>query len=116
MEQQNEITSMDKLMAILCQTGGGYGVGCITFPLFILLVLKKDEKPFIHLHAKQALLSQLIISLYCFVFLVLTIIGHWSFLIPLLMGIIAFAGCNLWACIKASEGQEYVYPFLSAFK
>ena len=30
--EEKQVTVLDKILAILCQTGGGYGVGFITFP------------------------------------------------------------------------------------
>ena len=33
--EEKQINISDKILAILCQTGGGYGVGFITFPFFI---------------------------------------------------------------------------------
>ena len=81
-------------------------------PLVVWLV-KRDEHPFIAMHAKEALNFNISVLLYAFVgfILVFVLIG-----IPILIGIgIAWLVLTIVGAVKASNGEAYRYPLTIRF-
>lgn len=81
-------------------------------PLVVWLV-KRDEHPFIAMHAKEALNFNISILIYAFVsfILVFLIIG-----IPMLIAIgIGWLVLTIVAAVKASNGEAYRYPLTIRF-
>jgi uncharacterized protein len=76
-------------------------------PLVVWLI-KRDDHPFIAMHAREALNFNLSVLLYTAVtwVLALALIG-----IPILIGIgIAWLVLTIVAAVKAAQGEEYRYP------
>lgn len=99
-------TQDEKTLALLCHVLTF--VGWFIPPLVIYLV-KKDESRFVAEHAREALNFQISIFIYCMIgiVLILVLVG-----ILLLWAIgIADLVLVIVACIKASEGKMYRYPF-----
>ncbi|MEN6412215.1 MAG: DUF4870 domain-containing protein [Veillonellales bacterium] len=110
-----DITGEQKLCVIIAHLGYLLGgAGFIIAPLVIFL-LKKDD-PFVYDHAKQALVSHLVI---------LVISLSVSFLCILLIGVLLLpALAVIWvglvitsfiASFKALHGELYRYPFIQGF-
>ncbi|MCA1672917.1 MAG: DUF4870 domain-containing protein, partial [Actinobacteria bacterium] len=81
-------------------------------PLVVWLV-KRDEHPFIAMHAKEALNFNISVLIYAFVAFILLflIIG-----IPILIGIgIAWIVLTILGAVKASNGEAYRYPLTIRF-
>ena len=81
-------------------------------PLAVWL-MKRDEHPFVAMHAREALNFNLSVLLYIVVagLLSLLLIG-----IPLLIAVgIAWFVLTIVAAVKASNGEEYHYPFAIRF-
>jgi uncharacterized Tic20 family protein len=75
--------------------------------------MKRDEHPFVAMHAREALNFNLSVLLYIVVagLLSLLLIG-----IPLLIAVgIAWFVLTIVAAVKASNGEEYHYPFAIRF-
>lgn len=96
-------SSEEKTMAVLSH------ILCLVVWLFaplIIYLLKKDESPYVAMHAKEALNFQItlaIISIIC----IITIVGLFFLWI---VGIYATV-LIIVATIKASENKMYRYPF-----
>lgn len=106
-----EISKDDQNLAMLCHllTLSGYIIplGNIIGPLIIFLT-KKDQSPFIRLHAVEALNFQISLTIYAIVSAVLLIVFIGFLLLPAIAIIgIVFA---IIAAISASEGKTYRYP------
>ncbi|MGH8886700.1 MAG: DUF4870 domain-containing protein [Egibacteraceae bacterium] len=81
-------------------------------PLVVWLI-KREEHPFIAMHAREALNFNLSVLLYVFVafLLSLLLVG-----IPILIGIgIAWLVLTIVATVKAANGEEYRYPLTIRF-
>ncbi|MGH8895907.1 MAG: DUF4870 domain-containing protein [Egibacteraceae bacterium] len=81
-------------------------------PLVVWLI-KREEHPFIAMHAREALNFNLSVLLYGFVALLLSllVIG-----LPILIGIaIAWLVLTIVATVKAANGEEYRYPLTIRF-
>jgi uncharacterized protein len=104
--QKIEVSNDAKNMGVLCHLLGFFT--CFFGPLIIWLI-KKDQMPFVDHHGKEALNFQITlaiafvvawISIFCF-------IG--AFLIPIL--VLADLIFCIIACIAASKGEYYKYPW-----
>ena len=106
MEIPGTYTQGDKALAILCHVSLFLGVGFL-LPLIILLV-KKDESPWLGAQAREVLnfhISLVIYGIVCAI-LFLVLIG-----VPLLFALGLFAAiCSIIGAIRASEGVLYHYP------
>ena len=76
-------------------------------PLIIWLI-KRDDDPFVEVHAREALNFQISVLIYAIIsgFLVLLVIGI------LLLGALAIfiLVASVWAAIKAANGEDFRYP------
>lgn len=106
-----EVSKDDKNLAMLSHllTLSGYIIplGNIIGPLIIFLT-KKDQSPFIRLHAVEALNFQISLTIYAIVSAVLIFVFIGFLLLPAIAIVgIVFA---IIAAISASEGKTYRYP------
>ena len=132
----NAPSSTDRLGAVVCHAGIFLGLSIIV-PLILVLAVDKEKKPFVHQHAKQALVFQIIlllITICLFIFFgesILAVAGFatsttedvdaalsLSALLFFLIGAIFALTSLIFICIasyKAATGQSYKYPFLGRF-
>jgi uncharacterized Tic20 family protein len=106
------ISGEQKMLAVLAHLAYLLGgLGFIVAPLIIFL-LKKDD-PFVHEHAKQALVAHLAIVVISAITGVLSMILIGLLLLPVLalLCILLFI-TSIIAAIKAIDGQPYEYPFI----
>jgi uncharacterized Tic20 family protein len=76
----------------------------------IIWLVKKDESPFVAEHAREALNFQITLAIAYAVSFVLIIILIGAFLMTALW--IVNVVFSIVACIAASKGQNYQYPFV----
>ena len=81
--------------------------GNVLLPLILMLV-KKDESPFIEAQAKEALNFQLSIMVVAIGCIPLIFIGI-GILLLIGLAVLDFVACII-AAIKASEGKQFRYP------
>ncbi|WP_371371853.1 DUF4870 domain-containing protein [Sporomusa aerivorans] len=106
------ITGEQKILAILAHLAYLLGgLGFIVAPLIIFL-LKKDD-PFVHEHAKQALVAHLAIAVVSAItgLLCMALIG--LLIVPVIAILwLLLVITSILAAIKAADGQVYEYPFI----
>ena len=112
--RRDDLSSEDRTWAMVAHlsTLSGYvGVplGWILGPLIVYLV-KKDDSPFVAMHAREALNMGISATIYLLVSIVLAliIVGILT-AIAVTIGVIVFA---IIAGIKANEGRSYRYPYI----
>ncbi len=99
--------SDDKIWIILSHISLLLGVGFV-LPLIVYFV-KKQDSPVAAAHAKEALNFHISLLIYSVIsgILCFVLIGFF-----MLAGLFIFSVvCSILACIKASDGQFYHYPF-----
>ena len=105
------LASSDKALAILCHVSLFIGVGFL-LP-FIVYLVKRDDSPFVAMHAKEVLNFHLSLLLYfiCLIPLIFILIG-----IPIYaaLGLMAFV-CAIIGAIRAADGGFYFYPLTVRF-
>ncbi|MCR6545218.1 DUF4870 domain-containing protein [Dehalobacterium formicoaceticum] len=110
--QAYPVTGEQKLLAIaahLLYLLGG--VGFVIAPL-IILILKQDD-PFVYEHAKQALVAQIMLLIAGAVVSVLCIVLIGFLLIPVLLVLgIIFVITSLIAASRVLNGRLYAYPLI----
>lgn len=111
----NYVTGEQKILAVLAHISYFLGgIGFIIAPLVIFL-LRKDD-PFVHEHAKQALVAHLSILVLSSIVGMLCILLVGVLLIPV-VGIlwIVLLVTSVLGAIKAFNGETYQYPFIQNF-
>ena len=117
MELQEKITTGQKLAAAVAQGGWILGLGPVFVPLLIWLVSRKDH-PFVAHHAKQSLLWQVVMFVFCAIaMLALIVIVQDATIVALVLIVLMLpcAICSIYAVVKALTGEEYHYPLLGRF-
>ncbi|GMR02866.1 MAG: DUF4870 domain-containing protein [Acidimicrobiia bacterium] len=81
-------------------------------PLFVWLI-KRDEDPFVEMHARESLNLQISLLIYLVVsaILIIVFIGFLLILAVAVFGLVV----NIIAAIKAANGQPYRYPLIIRF-
>jgi uncharacterized Tic20 family protein len=89
-----------------------FPLGSILGPLIFWLI-KKDESPEVDLHGKEALNFGISYTIYFTVCLFLMVVLVGFFLMPIVT--IAYFVLLIMAAVKASNGEEYRYPYIFRF-
>ncbi len=121
MENQNEVTILQRIIAALVECGWFLGFGWLIFPLVVWLLTSKS-KPFVSHHAKQSFFWQLLLFIliaamivaYCFITDFNTEVPT-GFIVALIIIAVPFMLCSIIATVKALSGEDYHYPLLKAF-
>lgn len=127
--KENEVTAFKKGLAVLCQIG----IFVIVVPLFVLKLTDSVKDGFLHHHAKQAFLSQVVMVVSSILILIAEVLlsllmysgGRAGAETAVIFGI-ALVGawfacmavyivCICIACFRAVQGRAYSYPGLSVF-
>ena len=108
------ISGEQKILAVLSHLAYLLGgLGFIIAPLIIFLV-KKDD-PFIHSHAKQALVAHLTISVLSAIsgLLCVALVGFLLLPVMAVLWLLLFV-TSIIAAVKAVDGQYYEYPLIQS--
>ena len=111
-----ELTSDEKNMAALCHliTLANSITGLLgTIACLVLWMIKKEDSAFVDHHGKQALNFQLTLILAYGISIVLAClyIGFFFLFMLYFLNI----GLTIYATVKASEGERYMYPLTIQF-
>lgn len=108
------ITGEQKMLAILAHLAYLFGgLGFIIAPLIIFLV--KNDDPFVHDHAKQALIAHLAILVATIVSGVLCFLLVGLLLVPVMVILwLLLIVTSIIAAIKVADGQLYEYPLIQS--
>ena len=139
MENENVVaveqpSGLDRFVAVICQLSLVLKFGLIV-PILLYYAVKRQEKPFLFSHVKQALFVQLSFVSVTVVYLIPALImlgivhgsGHPGLIgtiLVIIMGIISLAYVLLFICIllcmlhaafRAARGKEYTYPLYNKY-
>lgn len=109
------ITGEQKLFAVIAHLSYLLGgMGLVIAPLVIML-LKKENDPFVYYHAKQALVAHLAVVLISAVVGALTTLLIGIFFLPLVALVwIGLLVTSIIATTKVLNGEYYRYPFIQS--